>query len=171
MMISIRPLRLLDDDVQTRQEFDLDFLRSGYRRMVYVSTDPEYRGELSPRRPRSPLTILPIPTDPAASIRLTYMDLKGRIETIEMKPAHSYYIPPNISYRIETRGRLVLELFGPADSWTQCFDEEVLAKDFFDRASRSGDSPVGSDATPKGSRAHGGQTAGEAEEAGGADHQ
>lgn len=133
-MISVRPLRLLDDDGQTRQELDLDFLRSGYRRMVYVSTDPEFQGELPPRRPRRPLTILPIPTDPEASIRLTYMDLKGRIETIEMKPAHSYYIPPNVSYSIKTRGRLVLELFGPADSVTQLFDEEALAADFFDHA-------------------------------------
>jgi hypothetical protein len=130
-MVSVRPLRLLDNDGQTRQELDLDFLHSGYRRMVYVSTDPEFRGELSPRRPQSPLTILPIPTDPEASIRLTYMDLEGRIETLEMKPAHSYYIPPNVSYRIETRGRLVLELFGPAGSLTQCFDEEELAADFF----------------------------------------
>jgi hypothetical protein len=133
-MISVRPLRLLDNDGQTRQELDLDFLRSGYRRMVYVSTDPEFRGELSPRRSRIPLTILPIPTDPDASIRLTYMDLKGRIETLEMKPAHSYYISPNVSYRIETHGRLVLELFGPADSVTQCFDEEELEADFFDPA-------------------------------------
>jgi mannose-6-phosphate isomerase-like protein (cupin superfamily) len=65
------------------------------------------------------------------------MDLQGRIETLDMKPAHSYYVPPNVSYRIETRGRLVLELFGPADSRTQCFDEEVLAADFFDTAAKT----------------------------------
>jgi hypothetical protein len=138
-MINIRPLRLLDDDVQTRQELDPDFLRSGYRRMVYVSTDPEYQGELAPRRPRSPLTILPIPTDSEASIRLTYMDLQGRIETLEMKPAHSYYISPNVIYRIQTRGRLVLELFGPADSRTQCFNEELLPADFFDSPAKADD--------------------------------
>jgi hypothetical protein len=136
-MVSVRPLRLLDDDGQTRQELDLDFLRSGYRRMVYVSMDPDFRGELPPRRPRIPLIVLPIPTDPDATIRLTYMDLQGRIETLEMKPAHSYYIPPNVSYRIETRGRLVLELFGPAESLTQCFDEEALATDFFDLSARA----------------------------------
>ena len=149
-MISVRPLQLLEDDGQTRQELDLDFLRSGYRRMVYVSADHEYRGLLSPRRPRDPLLIVPIPTDADASIRLTYMDLDGGIETIEMESAHSYYISPNVSYRIETRGRLVLELFGRADSLTQCFDEEELAADFFDHpATADGRAVQGSEAAER----------------------
>ena len=129
--IAIRSLKVLDDDVRTRQEVDLNFLGSGFRRIVYVSTDAEFKGEITPRRLRSPLTVVPIPTDPAASIVLTCMDPAGEVAAIELLSAHSYYLSPAVAYRIAVRGRVVLELFTPASAASQYVDEEALAPDFF----------------------------------------
>jgi hypothetical protein len=130
-MIAVRPFTILDDDVRTRQEVDPNFLGSGFRRIVYVSTDPGFRGEIPPRRLRSPLTVVPIPTDPAASIVLTCMDPAGEVATVELRHGHSYYLSPALAYRIAVRGRVVLELFTPASSASQYVDEEALAPDFF----------------------------------------
>jgi hypothetical protein len=130
-MIAVRSFKVLDDDVRTRQEVDLNFLGSGFRRIVYVSTDPEFKGEIPPRRLRSPLTVVPIPTDPAASIVLTCMDPAGAVATVALLAAHSYYLSPALAYRIAVSGRVVLELFTPAAAASQYVDEEALAPDFF----------------------------------------
>jgi hypothetical protein len=131
-MIIVRPFKVLGDDGRTRQEVDPDFLGSGYRRIVYVSTDPTFQGGIPPRRLRSPITLVPIPTDPAASIVLTCKDPAGEVATLELEPARSYYLAPALAYRIAVRGRVALELFTPASSPSQYIDQEALAPDFFD---------------------------------------
>lgn len=135
-MIQDNSIEILDNDAQSRQELDRNFLHSGYQRRVYIAQDPDFKWKRRPRRSRTPLTLVPIPVDPGACGKLTYLDLERRLHRLDMEPGHYYFVPPDVAYEIETEGRGVFEIYAPANS-PRPFDEEILPRDYFDRLRES----------------------------------
>lgn len=119
-------------DHDARQEVDLDFLGSGYRRKVYVSTDPGLHWKSPPQRTRTSLTLIPIPLGGRAYGRLIYRDSDGHKQTVEMQLGHYYYLTPSVPFQIETQGVGALEVYAPKGSKGKWFDQEPLAGDYFD---------------------------------------
>jgi hypothetical protein len=131
-LVQVRSIEVFGQRGQRRQEVDRQFLRSGYRRKVYVCGDPEAKWLRTPRRSRSPLTLVPIPVDEGAVVTLSYLDLEGKACRLSLEGGRYYYLPPNVPYQLEAQGRGVLEIYTPAAKpWET---EERLPEDFFDHA-------------------------------------
>lgn len=130
-MISVRSIKVLDDDVRTRQEIDLDFLRTGYRRKVYVASERNLGCGRPPHRCNTSLTLVPIPVGEGPLGRLTYLDAEGRVQRADLEGGRYYYVPPRVPYGIEVTGTGVLEMYAPITSPVLWFDEEALPADFF----------------------------------------
>lgn len=143
-MIQDNSIEILDNDAQSRQELDRNFLHSGYQRRVYIANDPGFSWRRRPRKSHIPLTLVPIPVDPGACGRLTFLDLERRLRSVDMEAGHYYFIPPEVPYEIETSGRGVFEIYAPVTA-PKLFDEEMLPRDFFDRLRESQASPPKSD--------------------------
>jgi hypothetical protein len=131
--VSVRSIKLVSREVESRQELDLDFLGTGFRRKIYVATEPGHRWIAPPRRSRTSLTLIPIPVGDGGFGRLLYRDLDGVDREVVMEVGHYYYIPPEVPFQIETAGAGVLEVFAPKTSSGRWFDQDPLPEDFFSR--------------------------------------
>ena len=130
-MIQVHEIEVLDRDAASRQELDRNFLRSGYRRRLYVAADPAFTWRSRPQRSADPLTLVPIPLDEAADHRLRYLDRDGTVRCVAMTGGRYYYVPPGVPYQVESHGAGVLEVFSPVPASGRLFDEELLPEDFF----------------------------------------
>lgn len=131
--VSVRRIKLVSRELDSRQELDLDFLGTGFRRKIYVASEPGHRWTAAPRRAKTSLTLIPIPVGDGGFGRLLYRGLDGTDHEVEMELGHYYYIPPEVAFQIETAGAGVLEVFAPKTSSGRWFDQEPLPDDFFSR--------------------------------------
>ena len=132
-LIQISPIEVLDSDTRSRREFDPNFLSTGYRRRVWISSDPEMTWKRPPCRTLCPLTLVPILVGEETRVQLRVLNGEGSIESIETEPGRYYSIPANSVYQIETRGVGVLEIYTPVSSDSRCLDEQMLPADYFER--------------------------------------
>jgi len=130
-MIQVRPIETLDLAPDSRQELDRNFLHTGYRRRLYVASRPDFAWKSRPVRSRTPLTLVPIPLGGDGECRLTFLDGERGAVTVEMAAGRYYYIPPDVPYRVESRGLGAIEVFTPIPKNGVLFDEKVLPDDFF----------------------------------------
>ena len=135
--IHTKSVRILDETPRTRQELDLDFLGSGYRRKVYVASDPDFHWQGPPRQARTPLTFVCIPISDGTSCRLVYGDPAGEARVLDLEKARYYSIPANVPHQVRGCGVGVLEIYAPADVSTPPFGEDLLPDDFFESVSVS----------------------------------
>lgn len=130
-MITTRSIKVLDDDVKTRQELDLDFLHAGYRRKVYVASERDLGCRIPPRRSATSVLLVPIPVGEGALGSLTYLADGGHVHRTSLRSGEYYYIPPGVPYEIAVHGIGVLEVYAPITSPVLWFDEEPLSDDYF----------------------------------------
>jgi hypothetical protein len=130
-MIQVRTIETLDQDGDSRQELDRNFLHTGYRRRLMVATDPDFAWRGRPTRSRLPLTLVPIPLGEGAACSLRYLDHDGTVRTVPLAAGRYYYVPADVPYQLEARGAGALEVFAPAPADGRLFDEESLPDDFF----------------------------------------
>ena len=141
-MLSARCIEILDDDAESRQELDRNFLRTGYRRRLYAATSDAFVWRGRPTRARTPLTLIPIALRRNAVIAIRYVDAEGRVQCAELQPGRYYYVPPGLAYRLEASGTGALEVFSPVLPDGRLFDEECLPDDFFEATATPGDLPI-----------------------------
>lgn len=132
-MVQVGGSELVGQDGPRRRELDRNFMRTGYRRMLWVSGDPDMDWTSEPRRSRLPLTVTPIPIDDSGAVILRHLDLNGTVRQLETKAGGSYFIPPGVVYQIEARGRGVIEMYTPVTAPHEIFPEEILPQDFFQK--------------------------------------
>ena len=130
-MIHVRSIETLGGDGDSRQELDRDFLHTGYRRRLMVSTEPGFAWRGRPTRSRQPLTLVPIPLGGGAACTLRWLDHDGAVRTVPLAAGRYYHVPAETPYQIEARGAGALEVFNPAPADGRLFDEETLPDDFF----------------------------------------
>ena len=130
-MIQVRSIETVDLDPGSRQELDRNFLHTGYRRRLMVSTDPDFAWRGRPMRSNQPMTLVPIPLGQDASCRVRYLDHDGALRILPLAAGRYYFLPAGVPYQIEARGAGALEVFVPAPADGRLFDEEPLPEDFF----------------------------------------
>lgn len=130
-MIHVRKLDAVNTDKDSRQEMDRDFLRTGYRRRLFVASDPSFFWRGRPTRSKSPLLVYPIPVAPGSSSLLRYLDAGGQVKELPLEAGRSYYIPPEVPYQFEARGLGAMEILSPIPANGQLLDEETLPDEFF----------------------------------------
>lgn len=133
-----RSIKTTESDPETRQEVDLDFLGSGYLRKVFISNEPGFHWQAPPQRPRTSVTLVPIPVGDGGFGRLIYEDLDGQVRIVELRAGRYYYIPPYVPYQIEARGSGVLEVYSRRGAKGPWFDQEALPNDYFQHRSEAG---------------------------------
>lgn len=137
-MIQERPIETLDHDADSRLELDRNFLHTGYRRRLFVATDPDFAWRGRPMRSKQPLTLVPIPVGSDASCSIRYLDHDGTVRTVPLAAGRYYYVPAGVPYQLEARGAGALEVFVPVPADGRLFDEEPLPDDFFTPSSAAG---------------------------------
>ncbi|HEU0077131.1 MAG TPA: hypothetical protein VFQ76_05735 [Longimicrobiaceae bacterium] len=157
-MITTRSIKVLDDDVKTRQELDLDFLNTGYRRKVYVASERDLGCRLSPQRPGTSVLLVPIPVGEGVLGCLTYLDAGGRVQRIPLRSGRYYYIPPGVPYEIAVSGIGVLEVYAPITSPVLWFDAEPLPDDYFHQLASTPETERSRNARPEAVRVAAGDT-------------
>lgn len=130
-MIHKRKVETMDADTRSRQELDRNFMNTGYRRRLLVSSDPGFSWRGRPTRSFDPLTVVPIPVVADAGCRLRYLGADGSPRVVELEAGHSYYIPPEVPHQFEARGLGAIEIYSPIPADGRLFKEEVLPEDFF----------------------------------------